>query len=939
MNTGYIIKQYIDINPLSPTYNQTWTERTLDTGHCPQSADDWVEVGNYCEVVDVSGYTGNRQIVYYSDSLNAYSSVTYPDATCNVDSKEENWVNEGEPYCEIGEDGKNTGYMIQIQKQKNPNLINYGETREFKYLSDECGQPTPTGDTCPHWQEIMRYCYVINDSGTTMLDGSSNVAQIDVNEASDTYNQTRTINVYDSGCSNMAGTVFEWTEIGDYCGGSGILCDEGISSVKTTLYTVYRRTKTLNGVTTNMGEYSAVTKEIGSQSCGADVRRQWVRTDDTECVEYTPQAIKAILTLNDGSTVTISGSGVLTTGEVRPYSASCVSAEIGSACTSIGQSAFLRFSGLTSVIIGNSVTSIGPSAFYSGSSLTSVIIGNSVATIGSNAFIYCSSLTSVTIPNSVTTIGSGAFSNCRGLTSVSIPNSVTSIEDSVFQRCSSLTSITIPNSVTTIREYAFYGCSGLTSMTIGNSVTSIGNSSFSNCRGLTSVSIPNSVTNIGERAFENCSSMISVTVEATTPPTLENDTVFLNTNNCPIYVPCESVDAYKTAWSRYESRIQCKEEPYKAKLTLSDGSTVSISGSGELTYAEISAYQATCVSVEIASACTSIGNNALSYIFGITSITIPDSVTSIGKSAFEACTGLTSATIGSGVTSIGDAAFKYCSGLTSVTIPNSVTSIGSGAFTYCSGLTSITVEATTPPTLGSSAFINTNNCPIYVPCESVDAYKAAWSAYESRITCVPTYKARLTLNDGSIVTISGSGELTRAETSGYSATCVSAEIGSACTGIGQYAFQRCSDLTSVIIGNSVTSIGRGSFEECRILTSVTIGNSVTSIGHDAFYGCSGLTSVSIPNSVTTIEYDAFEGCSSLTSMTIPSGVTLIQQYAFYNCSGLTSITVEAATPPTLGINVFLNTNNCPIYVPAESVDAYKSAAYWNTYASRITAIP
>ena len=89
------------------------------------------------------------------------------------------------------------------------------------------------------------------------------------------------------------------------------------------------------------------------------------------------------------------------------------------------------------------------------------------------------------------------------------------------------------------------------------------------------------------------------------------------------------------------------------------------------------------------------------------------------------------------MTSIRDYAFYKCSSLTSVTIPNSVTSIGQYAFYGCSGLTSVTIEAETPPTLGSEVFHNTNNCPIYVPCGTIDAYKTAWSNYASRIQYVP----------------------------------------------------------------------------------------------------------------------------------------------------------------------------------------------------------
>jgi hypothetical protein len=104
------------------------------------------------------------------------------------------------------------------------------------------------------------------------------------------------------------------------------------------------------------------------------------------------------------------------------------------------------------------------------------------------------------------------------------------------------------------------------------------------------------------------------------------------------------------------------------------------------------------------------------------------------------------------------------------------------------------------------------------------------------------------------------------------------------TQIGGYAFNGCSELTSVVIPNSVTAILDGTFRDCTALTSVTIPNSVTSIGGYAFFGCSGLTSVTIPNSVTSIGGYAFRGCSGLTSVIIPSSVTTMGYYVFDGCS-------------------------------------------------------
>ena len=160
-----------------------------------------------------------------------------------------------------------------------------------------------------------------------------------------------------------------------------------------------------------------------------------------------------------------------------------------------------------------SVTSIGDDAFWKCSGLTSLTIPNSVTRLGSGAFGGCSTLTSVTIPNSVTSIGDWAFQGCSSLTSVTIPNSVTTIREYAFFGCSGLTSVTIPNSVRKIGDWAFAQSSGLTSLTIGNSVTSIGNCAFFYCSGLTSVDIGNSVTSIGDQAFDGCSSLTSIHIK------------------------------------------------------------------------------------------------------------------------------------------------------------------------------------------------------------------------------------------------------------------------------------------------------------------------------------------------------------------------------------------------------------------------------------------
>ena len=287
------------------------------------------------------------------------------------------------------------------------------------------------------------------------------------------------------------------------------------------------------------------------------------------------------------------------------------------------------------------------------------------------------------------------------------------------------------------------------------------------------------------------------------------------------------------------------------------------------------------------------------YKDGVGVMTFDDDVTMIGYEAFYSCTSLTSVTIPDSVTTIGDDAFYECSSLTSITIPDSVTTIGHYAFCSCSSLTSVTIPDSVT-TIGDLAFAH----------------------------C-------------------------------YSFTSVT--IPDSVTTIGESAFYNCGSLTSVTIGDSVTTIGNGAFLDCdsltefkgkfaedngRILvvdgtlvafalaglTEYTIPDSVTTIGDFAFYSCDSLTSVTIPDSVTTIGESAFQYCSSLTSVTIGDSVTTIGDFAFEYCYSLTSVYCEATTPPELGYYVFdSNSSGRKIYVPAASVETYKSAKYWSQY--------
>ncbi|MDY5849737.1 MAG: leucine-rich repeat domain-containing protein [Prevotella sp.] len=145
---------------------------------------------------------------------------------------------------------------------------------------------------------------------------------------------------------------------------------------------------------------------------------------------------------------------------------------------------------------------------------------------------------------------------------------------------------------------------------------------------------------------------------------------------------------------------------------------------------------------------------------------------------------------------------------------------------------------------------------------------------------------------------------------------------------------------------SVTTIGQWAFSNCTSLASIDIPNSVTTIGEWAFSDCYSLASIDIPNSVTTIGRRAFCYCPSLTSVNIGESVTTIGDGAFLFCDAITSVTCLAKECPVYdkdsGYDMFSVFDTATLYVPKQSIDAYKTTAPWryfvNVVALEVTGI-
>ena len=154
------------------------------------------------------------------------------------------------------------------------------------------------------------------------------------------------------------------------------------------------------------------------------------------------------------------------------------------------------------------------------------------------------------------------------------------------------------------------------------------------------------------------------------------------------------------------------------------------------------------------------------------------------------------------------------------------------------------------------------------------------------------------------------------------------------------AFYRCHYLVEVVIPNQITNLTGGVFRECYRLANVVLPPNLLIIDGNCF-NQTAIANITFPNTLTTIGVNAFY-IPKFESIDIPASVTSIGLGAFQNGGNILKyITVRSTTPPTLGSNNAFSGNNSlvAIYVPASSVDIYKSESNWSFYASKIQAIP
>lgn len=327
--------------------------------------------------------------------------------------------------------------------------------------------------------------------------------------------------------------------------------------------------------------------------------------------------------------------------------------------------------------------------------------------------------------------------------------------------------------------------------------------------------------------------------------------------------------------------------------------------------------------------------SGVNKVLSLGSITILQGTPNAGFSngMFRNCKSLTYVNLPETLQTIGINVFAGCTSLSSINLPSSIEVVGVQAFHNCTSLEIDDLSLPNLTSLGQNAFYGV---------------KIKKISNLGEITALPT----ATNNSQNFGDKSVLEEVVLPETltsiyqySFYNYTALTkCHIPSSVVSIGAQAFYG-SPISSSLNLHNLTTIGSRAFDGSNISEIVSLGNIteipdggwVSSQHRGVFSRNENLSSVVLPETLTKVGYGAFSYCTSLSEITLPSSITSIGEGAFRN-TNLSTLICLATTPPDLASgfsNSPIASGTGYIYVPDASVDAYKAATNWATYADQI----
>ena len=543
------------------------------------------------------------------------------------------------------------------------------------------------------------------------------------------------------------------------------------------------------------------------------------------------------------------------------------------------------------------------------------VIPDNVLIIAQNAF-YRARIENLVIPDMVHTLERFAFGECQNLKTTYVGNGIKTWNSNAFNKCTGdfVVNSNIPDysSATNAWIYSpFYGCE-MSSVTFGPDVTSIGECAFPVCVKLSKINIPETVQKLGRNIFLRGvpADELFVNCREIGYYAFEGDEVA----NLTIGDNVEVIGEGAFKGGRYKTLTIGDNVKTINKVAFASVVADNIVWGAKIETLATGAFQmATIPSVYLPSV-KSLGNQVFWACKNIQSAVLSDALETIPYEAFADCPTLKEVTFPKSLKSFGGEAFRGA-GLLSIILPEGLKDIAGGVFDQCTSCQTAQIPSTVQ-TIEVNAFRGcTGELTVCCPLPSKEDLFAG-AAF-----------SKIVLTD-------------------------------AVTSIPESAFFRCAALEEIVLSESLKEIGYMAFWECTSLKNIALPSSLTSIGQKAFLGCTSLESIVIPEKVTVLDHEVFRECTSLSEVALPESLTEIRSYAF-SWSGVKEITLPQNVT-YLGYYSFGSTNmtalyclpevppaiqeNFPgfpadlnIYVPALSVNNYKSSSAWKSYASSIFA--
>ena len=607
----------------------------------------------------------------------------------------------------------------------------------------------------------------------------------------------------------------------------------------------------------------------------------------------------------------------------------------------IGEYAFggnPKGTGLTEISLPASLSEIGANAFRNSENLAKITIGKNVVYIGDNAFAGCSvteldfaaqnaqfgaqgpfrgntAAAEVTFDSGITTFPAKLFDSWTGLKNVSL-GGVTDLPDNAFDGFENLETVSLEN-IETIGNYALRG-TGIVQLTIPAGIVKIGNGAFANCKSLTTVNynaLDAEAPNSSNLAFAGCDKLTTINVgeEAAVP-----DYMFYNVASA---TAADIAKASKIGASAFA------------------GTSLAVLDTGAVTEIAKNAFADTDLTkITIGAALENIGYNAFAnndslaeLVWNATSAeTIYEqSSASLVRAIFNGCGKLATVTVGDNVESLPDYFLPDNTLITKIELPDGILSVGDSAFNGCTSLAQIT-NADDLKTIGQDAFTDTPWFTAYLKQDGLIYLGSILYVYNGDMPA----DTQITVKEGTTAIANGAFN--------KQSNLTSVVLPNGLTSIGDRAFAGTS-LTQVTIPASVTDIGSEAFNDAKKLASVTFNEGLKTIGDSAFDGCSLLNTVALPNSLTKLGKSAFlyagrDAATADGTLTIGGGLTEIPERAFMGMSKTGGAVAIPSGIVSIGTYAFYNTGFSSVSIP-DGVTTIGASAFASTKQLKAVTLP